>query len=100
MRPIDEMAKVVRRPVKMRGREPLHTVIAPSESARKFGDRHDLQNSDTGFGKLRQFLLGAPPGALWGEGANVHLVNYLVRECDTWPIPVSPSEGSRVDNLR
>jgi hypothetical protein len=64
MRPIHEAAKVVGRSIDMRGREPLHAVITPAESARKFGHRHHFQNSDAGFGKMRQLSLGAAPGAL------------------------------------
>ncbi len=79
----------------MGGREPLHAIVAPAESAGKFGHGHQFQDSDPGFSQMRQFSRRAGPGAIPGERANVHFIDHLMRQGDAAPIAICPSEGAR-----
>src|SRR5579863_9235114 len=100
MRTIHKAPEIVWRSVDPRGCEPLHSVISPAEPSGELGDGHHFQNGDTGFGQMRQFGLGAGPGAWLGERTNVHLVNHLMRKSHAAPILVGPAEGGGIDHFR
>src|SRR5579862_9053420 len=99
MRRVDEAAHVVGPAVKpARGKE-IHAVVAPSEPPRKIADGHHYNQRYSGGRQLRKLLYGCFPGTLLRKAADVHLINHLPFERDTFPRLIGPLEERRVDHL-
>ena len=100
MRGVHEPAKIVRVPVQMRWREHMHAVVAPSKPPRELCDGHYLEDRNSSFGKMGKLGGSAGPAALFGERADMHLVDDLTLERDALPRRISPQECARIHNLR
>src|SRR5204863_9277242 len=75
VRGIDKPAEIVGLPIEPGRREKIDAVIAPAKAAGEFSHRHDLNAGDAKHGKSEQLAPRGLPGALWGEGADMQLIN-------------------------
>src|SRR5690242_12313272 len=96
---IYKLAELLGTPIQPRGREQAHSVITPPESAREFGNRHNLHHRDAELPQFAELRRRRLPGAFFGKRPDVHLIHHLSLELHAPPMLVGPGE-SGFDHLR
>src|ERR1043166_2113627 len=97
---VDKPPKIIRRPVDMRRRKPVHTLITPSIAAGGLNPRHNLSDRDPQFRQARKFLHCAGPGPFPCEGTDVQLIDDLIIDRNSRPVRILPWKSAGIDNLR
>src|SRR5436190_18911518 len=100
MRPIDEPPKVIRRSIQPRRSKHVDAVVAPAEAAGKISQRHHFDKRDACLRKIRQLVARGRPRSLWGERADMQLVNHLTLAVHSLPRRIGPLELARINNDR
>ena len=100
MRAIHERTQIVARSVIVIGREPVHAVVAPAESAGELRDRHNLNYGHAQRDEILDALGRRGVGALGCERSDVELIEDLPLGLYARPRGVRPAKHRRVDDLR
>src|SRR5713101_3259324 len=96
---VDEGAEIVGRAVQARGRPQVDSVVTPAEAARKFVDRHHLDQIDSDLRDRREIFGGRAPRPFARERADVHLVDDQIAGIDAAPSIIAPSVRLWIDNF-
>src|SRR5271156_429289 len=97
---VNEAAEISRQTIEAGWCEEIDAVISPAEPARKFSHGHNFEAGNAEFGERRQLVRGRFPISLWGEGADMHLVDDELFADAPAPRDVGPSEGPGIDDFR
>src|SRR6266850_3515297 len=96
---VDKPATIIWRTVEVRGSKEIDAIITPAITADEIGNGHYLDQRNAHFRQFRQLSAGGFPGALGRKGAEVHLIDYLSLEVNTWPCLISPLECIGINDL-
>ena len=96
---IHEFFQAGRSAVTVLNRKREDTVVAPITRAGKLGDRHDFDGSDSSLHQFVQMGNYRFESSLGRERSHVQLIDDVVLDGKSEPMPVLPVE-SRVDNFR
>ena len=96
---IDEAAEIVGRSIVARRRKEANAVVSPAEIAGEFGNRHEFDDGDPQIGQIGKAFLSGAPGPFGRECPDVHLVEHLAFDRDSFPFRVRPTKLAGIDDL-
>ena len=97
---VNETPNVIGSAVQPRGSEKIDPIVAPTETPRKIGDRHDFQHRNAGSGELGQLFTCRCPSPFRSKRTNVHFIDDLTFPMNAAPSLIGPRKLARIDNLR